>query len=172
VNTHDEVCRFVDKYQRCSIPASQAPAELVSSQQKHAHSRSCLKRGNICRFNFPQVVSRRTMIVRRPPCPPEEMAANKRTARDITNSVTDALACMLGTPTLQSVFDRAEVSSNIYEWAINITNKEEKLILRRQPTEMDILSYCPAILRFWQANMNLSFVLNAYTHASSKLRQT
>ena len=64
----DAVCAFIDKYVTCKLPSKSDDSELneiVSSVQQHSknHSKSCKKKGTMCRFNFPRPPSEKTFIV-------------------------------------------------------------------------------------------------------------
>jgi hypothetical protein len=107
------------------------------------------------------------MIVRRPDSSPEDLRVQKRIAREAIKSVREALDRCLSagesaSMLLESVLTDAGITLDMYERAINLTSEEEKLILRRQPSETYINNYCPAVLKYWRANMDLSYVVNAY----------
>ena len=64
----DAVCAFIDQYVTCKLPSKSDDSELneiVSSVQQHSknHSKSCKKKGTMCRFNFPRPPSEKTFIV-------------------------------------------------------------------------------------------------------------
>ena len=63
----DAVCDFIDQYVTCKLPSKADDSELyeiVSSVQQHSknHSKSCKKKGTLCRFNFPRPPSEKTFI--------------------------------------------------------------------------------------------------------------
>ena len=63
----DAVCDFIDQYVTCKLPSKSDDSELyeiVSSVQQHSknHSKSCKKKGTMCRFNFPRPPSEKTFI--------------------------------------------------------------------------------------------------------------
>ena len=63
----DAVCDFIDRYVTCKLPSKSDDSELyeiVSSVQQHSknHSKSCKKKGTMCRFNFPRPPSEKTFI--------------------------------------------------------------------------------------------------------------
>ena len=63
----EAVCDFIDQYVTCKLPFKSDDPELneiVSSVQQHSknHSKSCKKKGTMCRFNFPRPPSEKTFI--------------------------------------------------------------------------------------------------------------
>ena len=64
---YDAVFDFIDQYVTCKLPSKADDSELyeiVSSVQQHSknHSKSCKKKGTMCRFNFPRPPSEKTFI--------------------------------------------------------------------------------------------------------------
>ncbi|VDI65734.1 Hypothetical predicted protein [Mytilus galloprovincialis] len=63
----DDIITFIDKYITCEIPDEKEDKELhdiVMAVHQHSkkHSKSCKKKGTVCRFNFPRPPSTRTFI--------------------------------------------------------------------------------------------------------------
>lgn len=63
----DAVCEFIDKYVSCAVPSDNEDLDLrdvilAVQQQSRKHSKSCMKRGTDCRFNFPRPPSVCTFI--------------------------------------------------------------------------------------------------------------
>lgn len=57
-DSDENVINFIDKYITCKVPDENDDPELhemVTTLHKHSknHSKSCIKKGTICRFNFP-----------------------------------------------------------------------------------------------------------------------
>lgn len=66
-NPETDVVEFIDKYITCEIPDKHEDQELhdiVMAVQQHSknHSKSCKKKGTVCRFNFPRPPSEKTFI--------------------------------------------------------------------------------------------------------------
>lgn len=66
-NPETDVVEFIDKYISCEIPdkhEDQEPHDIVMAVQQHSknHSKSCKKKGTVCRFNFPRPPSEKTFI--------------------------------------------------------------------------------------------------------------
>ena len=85
----DAVCDFIDQYVTCKLPSKSDDPELneiVSSVQQHSknHSKSCKKKGTICRFNFPRPPSEKTFIAS--PIEIEEGDQNTATTESVGSS--------------------------------------------------------------------------------------
>ena len=64
--------------------------------------------------------------------------------------------------TLDKVLATAHVTLDDYTKALTISKSGESIILKRQPSEQNVNCYSPAVLRTWQANMDIQYVINAY----------
>ena len=51
-----------------------------------------------------------------------------------------------------------------YIQALSISKYGQSVILKRQPFEQAVNSYSPAILKMWQANMDIQYVIDAYAY--------
>ena len=49
-----------------------------------------------------------------------------------------------------------------YEKAISSFSQNSHVVLKRKPSECNINNYNPAMMKAWQANMDIQYVLNAY----------
>ena len=61
IDSDQEVCNFIDHYVQCGIPADEEVAEVVTKVQRHRYSNTCRRNGR-CRFHFPHLPSRHTLI--------------------------------------------------------------------------------------------------------------
>ena len=57
--------------------------------------------------------------------------------------------------TLDKVLATAHVTLDDYTKALTISKSGESIILKRQPSERNVNCYSPAVLRTWQANMDI-----------------
>ena len=64
--------------------------------------------------------------------------------------------------TLQEVLDRAHVTLHDYTKSLLISKCGRSVILKRKPSEQSVNYYSPAVLRAWEANMDIQYVVNAY----------
>ena len=64
--------------------------------------------------------------------------------------------------TLQEVLDRAHVTLHDYTKSLSISKCGRSVILKRKPSEQSVNYYSPAVLKAWEANMDIQYVVNAY----------
>ncbi|XP_052678330.1 uncharacterized protein LOC128159314 [Crassostrea angulata] len=172
----EAVCNFVDKYVSCAVPLEEEDAELrsiVLAVQQHSkkHSKSCRKKGSECRFNFPRPPSVRTFITS-----PEtdEIDQNietetkneteKRVAKDMLMRVWDEMQLdSNSSSTVGEIFNALGLTQEQYETAYNIITKKKAIVLQREPCELWTNQYNPCLLRCWDANMDIQFVLDPFS---------
>ena len=65
--------------------------------------------------------------------------------------------------TLDNILTAAHVTLDDYTKALSISKSGESVILKRQPSEQNVYCYSQAVLRTWQANMDIQYMIN--THA-------
>ena len=64
---------------------------------------------------------------------------------------------------LEEVLELAEVTTEEYMEALEVSGKGNVVVLKREPSECYINNYNGPVMLAWQANMDLQYVLNAYT---------
>ena len=64
--------------------------------------------------------------------------------------------------TLQEILESAHVTLDDYIQALATSKYGQSVILKRQPFEQDVNCYSPTILKTWQANMDIQYVIDAY----------
>ena len=169
------VCDFIDKYISCAVPSESEDLELreiVLAVQQHSkkHSKSCRKKGTDCRFNFPRPPSVTTFI---------------NDPHDVDNSENDE-SCHLKqqqeiakhlllqvwnevqkeeneTKTSEQIFDDLGFTQEQYEEAHKILTKKRSVVLQRNPVELWTNQYNPCLLKCWDANMDIQFVLDPFS---------
>ena len=62
----------------------------------------------------------------------------------------------------QEVLTTAHVTLDHYTKALSISKSGQSIILKRQPSERNVNCYSPAVLKTWQANMDIQYVTNTY----------
>jgi len=167
-----EVCEFTDRYQTCCIPDNDEELKnLVLNVQKHSHSKSCRMKDGSCRFSFPKTPCERTIVARGPSSKPIKFAEEVGLvgATKIMKKVQPLLETYLkddpeNIPALSVILERLGVTREMYEWVVSaiIGKDRTKLCLKRTTQEMMINVYSPAVLKYWKANMDIQFVLDAY----------
>lgn len=165
VDSDQDVCTFIDRYQHCRVPDDEELALKVLSLQKHTHSPSC-RRNNKCRFRFPQPPSLSTLIAREPDVDPEDEDGKDRVKH--LKEVLKAVKKLLDTDPathlllLSDLLHQADVTEQDYQEALGIAESGKRVVVKRNPSEVSINHYNPWILRSWAANMDLQFVTDAY----------
>ncbi|XP_053179094.1 uncharacterized protein LOC128362380 [Scomber japonicus] len=186
-NTDEEVVEFIDKYVTCELPAQdETLLDIVTSVQQHSkrHSKTCKKKNTACRFNFPKVPSARTFISRSPSgeeaknkCKCEESAActcGKRDmkkpdlmkrdyAEDIVGRIKAAVLKEENSNlTVEELWQRLGISQATFEAAYKRIAKKTTVVLKRQVNEVWINQYSKPLLKCWNANLDVQFVVDAY----------
>ncbi|XP_052713814.1 uncharacterized protein LOC128187408 [Crassostrea angulata] len=170
------VCNFIDKYVTCAVPSEEEDAELrniVLAVQQHSkkHSKSCRKKGSECRFNFPRPPSVRTFITS-----PEtdeidknieaetKSEAQKTVAKDMLMRVWDQMQLDNNSSrTVEDIFNALGLTQEQYETAYNMITKKKAIVLKREPCELWTNQYNSCLLRCWDANMDIQFVLDPFS---------
>ncbi|XP_062612107.1 uncharacterized protein LOC134273904 [Saccostrea cucullata] len=170
------VCNFIDKYVTCGIPSEIDDAELrksVLDVQQHSknHSKSCKKKGTDCRFNFPRPPSQRTFITisseeenkDKSEAETREEKVNKAYAKEILLSVWDKIQNDGEGKTTKEVFDDLSLTQELYEEAYNMITARRSVVLQRNPNEVWTNQYNQCLLKCWDANMDIQFVLDPFS---------
>ena len=157
---HDsQVCDFIDQYVSCKLPNQDGKLrELVLLLQKHKHSSYC-KRNKSCRFNFPKPPSSKTLIAKSSEDDADDVVAQNVA---VLSKVQKLIAEGNTDISLDDLLDKAEVPESEYIQALQVSNKGNVVVLRREPNECSVNNYNPSVMLAWQANMDIQFVLNAY----------
>ncbi len=164
-DTDEDIAKFVDSYVSCKADPNDL-TDLVNLQ-RHKHSKTCKKRGHaVCRFNFPLPPMPRTMILE-PLC---ETDLDENVA-DILKKALERIRTLLDsikadeTMTFVEFLGKLDLSEQQYIKAIRLSLKHSTLLLKRSPAEIRINCYNPHLLKAWQANMDIQFVLDPYACA-------
>lgn len=181
-NKDEEVVQFIDKYVTCELPSDDDTLlDTVTSVQQHSkrHSKTCEKNKTVCRFNFPRPVSARTFISRKPEivevkctcavgvfpcrCLPKNTLMKKELASNILSDIKKALSeenCSFNS--VDQLFSRLGLSQELFETAYNRLSRNTHVVLRRQVDEVWINQYSKPLLKCWNANLDIQFVVDAY----------
>ena len=169
------VCDFIDKYVSCAVPSENEDAQFRSSvlavqQHSKKHSKSCRKKGSECRFNFPRPPSVNTFIN----SPHEEEISENSSeiidlkqkellAKKILLSVWNEVQDLDESRTTQDIFSDINLTQEEYEEAHKRLAKKKSIVLQRNPDELWINQYNPCLLKCWDANMDIQFVLDPFS---------
>ncbi len=182
----DEVVAFVDRYVTCEIPPEDETEihEIVSSVQQHSkrHAKTCRKKGTTCRFNFPRPPSENTFITRSQQVDKNEKTTNeeqcgskdkkedncKQMSKELAESIMKKVReCLLNGDavydSVKSMFASIGINQEIFECAYNKMTKKTSVVLKRKPSDVWVNQYNKDLLRCWNANMDIQFVVDAYS---------
>ncbi|CAF1683994.1 unnamed protein product, partial [Adineta ricciae] len=171
-----EIIEFCDKYTTTWFPSIDEDGELhyyVKELQSHSrnHSKSCLIcHGTICRFEFPRAISRRTFISF-PYMPKNDEDVElikivKKTLRDINIELNNLEKDKILTWTdFDTILDKYNWTYEYYEWSLSTVHSRPKIFHKREPNARWINQYNEELLRAWNANMNIQFILDPYACA-------
>ena len=163
VHSDEEVCNFIDKHMSCALPVDDPTlCEIVKSVQRHSHSAYCRKKGS-CRFKFPRPPCTNTLLAREPG-DDEESEEKQSKAQTLLLRVHDVLTDA-DTPTdisMEDLLSQAKTNEEEYMDALTYSKKGNNVVLQRTPAEQCINGYNPTILKAWQANIDVQYILDAY----------
>ncbi|XP_029987916.1 uncharacterized protein LOC115417874 [Sphaeramia orbicularis] len=183
----EKVCKFIDRYISCQMPDPETDPELhkiVSEVQVHSrnHSSSCRKGNVSCRFGFPKLPMDVTWITE--PCavdlPSDGMEEGQdqegqrkvwkamiqrqqKEAKDKLQVIRRVL--MDPNASFESLSDllrHCDLEHEAYmKLAQNLTSGSV-IQLKRHPKDCWVNAYNPDLLRAWNANMDIQYVLDEY----------
>uniref|UniRef100_A0A8C1LAF7 ATP-dependent DNA helicase n=1 Tax=Cyprinus carpio TaxID=7962 RepID=A0A8C1LAF7_CYPCA len=172
-----DVCDFIDKYISCKLPDPNKDPELhriVSEVQMHSrnHSKSCRKNKKHCRFGFPKPPINRTTITRpRPPPAEQSDDENGSEERDYASVAKERLQKVWDLlndsnqsfETITQLLNQANMTYEEYEKHIEALSTSSLIVMERRPQDCWVNGYNPMLLRAWNANMDIQFILNPYS---------
>ncbi len=182
----DEITQFVDKYISCEMPPETDSElyEIVTSVQVHTknHTKSCRKTGKNCRFNFPRPPSNRTFICRPvksndhnkdedndidTDCPSDDDAnailLTRKNAEELLKKVWELLLdANKKFATFKDVLKAASTTQSSFEENLAICSNKQTIYLRRKIEEQWINNYNPYLIRCWNGNMDIQYVMDGY----------
>ncbi|XP_062589569.1 uncharacterized protein LOC134251199, partial [Saccostrea cucullata] len=165
-NSDSEVVEFIDRYVTCEVPDEQEDQELhdiVMSVQQHSknHSKSCKKKGTVCRFNFPRPPSQRTFISK-----PHETSSTDRNedqlAKERLSFMWDTLKSNENVTT-SNLLQKSGLTQEEFELCFSFITKRNTIVLKREPIEVYTNQYNKHLLRAWNANMDIQYILDAFS---------
>jgi len=163
----DAICEFIDRYVTCKIPDEEEEPELhklVTTVQQHHHTATCRKKGTFCRFSFPKLPSRTTVLARKMEIEDlEEAERLQEKNRNILTKLHEALE------EKNTVFSSVEelvkqlgVSMEDYTNALKMSSRGSSVVLQRAPTEVHTNYYNEHLLQAWGANIDVQYCLDPY----------
>lgn len=159
---YQEVAEFINKYVSCNKDG--ADPSLVN-YQTHRHARTCMKKNKpICRFNFPIPPMPFTMILSPLNEEDENIASAVLTFQEIC-AYLNSQAFKGSELSFQEFLSNLNLDLETYIQAIRSSLKQNRVFLKRSPNEVRINAYNPILLKCWQANMDIQFILDPYACA-------
>ena len=169
----NEQCRivatFVDKFTSCSL-SNPTVADKVREVQIHKHTRTCCKKGYMCRFGFPRFPSEKTIIAQ--PLPRDDFvsdfeydAAKKRHQTILTivkGALNDLQEDEYMTTSLDDILRNNDIKKSDYYAALSVASRGTVIILKRDVKEVFVNNYNPEWLNAWDANMDIQVCLDYY----------
>ena len=157
-NANDDIANFVDRYVACRVDLDKL-GDFVNLQRQR-HSKTCKKQGHkICRFNFPLPPMPRTMILE----PLNERALLKKNYETISELLDNLKYDE--EMNFEEFLQKLGFTEQQYIMAIRYSLKRDTLLLKRTPSEIRINSYNSELLKTWQANMDIQYILDPYACA-------
>ncbi|XP_062570615.1 uncharacterized protein LOC134232646, partial [Saccostrea cucullata] len=162
-NSNEEIELYVDKYVTCGSQENDSQMKQLVDLQVHKHSKTCKKGGrSVCRFGFPLPPLPKTMLLE-----PLDFDVDhyRKIYSDIQKKMNDFKdGCSLDYESfLQTVVEMCE---DEYIKCIRASLKGPKVFLKRSPSEMRVNYYNSSVLKAWNANLDIQFVLDPYACAT------
>ena len=142
--------------------------ELVNEVNVHGHTPSCEKgKSPGCRFNFPKLPSKRTLIAH-PPSPDvseerlSQLEAILKKVKEKMKELKDEEIKDNYQNDLDTFLGDLEIDLNDYEEALGTSQKGKVGVLKRTLPKRNVNNYNKIFLWAWKANMDLQFCYDGY----------
>ncbi|XP_035258455.1 uncharacterized protein LOC118219420 [Anguilla anguilla] len=178
-----DVVAFIDQYVTCEMPPldDKEMHDIVSTVQQHSkrHSKSCRKNKTVCRFNFPRPPSKNTFITRNkiseeemPSEPnqtqPQQQTNHPRLSMELAGQIMERVRQVvmntdISFDSADSLFASIGICQELFEAAYIRMTKKTNVVLQRKPSDVWVNQYNTQLLRCWNANMDIQYVVDAYS---------
>ena len=158
-----DMIKFIDSWTTCALPKDDKDLyDKVKAVNTHDCLGPCKKKGT-CRFNFPRLPSKRTLIAKPNPfdLEEEELKVELETAKLVLSNVKQALIDLGNADpdpeeTLDSfIMNSAGVEYEVYERCLQYSERGNVIVLQRSVEERKVNNYHPLFLRAWNANIDV-----------------
>ena len=157
----NEITDFIDKYISCQKGG--ANPDLIN-YQSHRHAKTCRKKGKaICRFGYPLPPMPKTMILT-PLCATDRSKQAKLNLVKINEALNNAKQG--DESTFEEFLSKLELNFDSYILAVRSGLATTKVFLKRSLAEIRINSYNKVLLESWEANMDIQFIIDAFSCVS------
>ena len=164
-SSDEDICNWIDTYISCGIPDKEDPLhEEVLTKQVHTHSVAFRKHGTTCRFHYPKPPSDKTLLAK-PNDDDTNVTLTQAQVQQTLSKVNKVLTndeVDVSNLTLSEILNLAEVSKSHYYKALQYSKSGKSVVLKREPSCLNVNNYNKDILRIWKANMDLQFVCDPY----------
>ncbi|OCT76291.1 hypothetical protein XELAEV_18031490mg [Xenopus laevis] len=174
------ICDFVDQYISCKLPDCTSYPELhqiVTEVQTHSrkHSKSCKKNKKHCRFGFPKPPMAKTIITQpkysAEAVVEEEIEAERNDHHyrmENAKKKVQVVWELLNNPSqifesITELLNKASLSYDEYKEYVQTLTSSSVILMERQPKDSWINGYNPVLLKAWNANMDIQFILDPYS---------
>ena len=157
--------KHIDQHVTCELPEDDPELrKLVEDLQRHKCTHTCKKRGPDCRFGFPRLPSKETLITEPINKSDKNEVAEFKARKEILKKMTEYLESETSNEyaTLDQILKDLNIKSEQYEKALKRSERGKQVVLKRKPSECRINNYNKRCLKVYQANMDIQFCLDAY----------
>ena len=121
----------------------------------------------VCRFNFPLPPMKHTCILEPLQADCNDLEGDKKHKGNFEkiNKLINSLKTEDAEMDFTTFLERLKLDNDQYLKAIRSSLSSTKLFLKRSVSEVRVNSYNPTLLKCWRANMDLQYVLDAYSCA-------
>ncbi|XP_035223419.1 uncharacterized protein LOC118196128 [Stegodyphus dumicola] len=158
-----ECIQFIDRFIACKYDKN----DVFMTVQRHRHTHTCYKGTKSkmkCRFNFPQPIMNRTMIL--------DPLNNDDKSDKIGKTLSEIRNLMLyfskkqELVSFEDILIKLKITEDQYIVALRSSLKRPQVFLKRSSLEVNINCYNKTILHLFEANIDVQFVLEVYGIAS------
>ena len=164
-NNYKQVIDTIDKLISCSSDTGDDELDkIVSEVQIHHHTKTCRKKNQVCRFQFPRFPSCQTIIAKPPTGTEEEVKKTLMWAKAILKSVKEVLLSedFDQTMSIEELCTKAKVNIKDYHKALTVSEKGNVIVYKRSVRDIFVNNYNKEILRAWNGNMDIQATMDQY----------
>ena len=160
-NNGKDISEFVDMHVTCKQDS--AMPDLIN-YQTHRHARTCRKKGKaVCRFNFPLPPMPHTMVLE-PLSDEDKKSVGQNNFQKIATLLSQSK--LDDVHTFNDLLCKLDMNLDTYITSIQSTLTTAKVFLQRSIGETRINNYNRTLLRCWEANMDIQYILDPYSCVS------
>ena len=162
VSSDTTIAAFVDKYVSCC--KDDTMPELIN-YQTHRHAPTCRKNGkSLCRFNFPIPPMPETIVLQ-PLIASEGSVENAGMYEQVLTVLNDTQAAG-DALSFDDFLGKLGIDYDTYLRVIRSSLTRAKVFLKRSVSENRVNNYNCVLLKSWQANMDIQYILDPFSCVS------